>query len=104
MTPPAAPPLDPPLIVCPPSAPPPAAPPTFWVWSQQVPAWFWLLITFLTVSSCAGTAALYILLKEQRARRRGERLPGTETRSALAELERRVGGGTDMVSRALGRM
>ena len=102
--PPALPPVDPPLIVCPPSAPPPAAPPDFSVWAAHIPGWFWFLFVFMLFFSCAGMFLSYQVLKELRAQRRGQRLPGTETGHVLAELERRVGIGSDVIGRALGRV
>ena len=84
-------------------APPPAAPPGFSVWAAQIPGWFWLLFVFMLLFSCAGAFAMYQIWKELRQARLGQRLPGSETGQALAELERRVGSGGDMMSRAMGR-
>ena len=75
-------------IVCPPSAPPPTSPPDFSTWSAAVPAWFWMLLAMLTLLSVVGTTALvYLALREYRRGGQSSRLPGSETRAALAELE-----------------
>ena len=101
--PPEPPPAYPPLIVCPPMAPPPSSPPGFSVWAGQIPAWFWFVFVFMLLFSCAGAFAMYQIWKELRAQRLGQRLPGSETGQALAELERRVGLGGDMMGRAMRR-
>ena len=102
-SPPESPPAYPPLIICPPMAPPPSAPPGFSVWASQIPGWFWFMFVFMILFSCAGAWALYMVYKELRAQRLGQRLPGSETGQALADLERRVGLGGDVISRAMRR-
>jgi len=84
-------------------APPPSAPPGFSVWASQIPGWFWFLIVFMLLFSCAGAFAMYQIWKELRAARLGQRLPGSDTGLALAELERRVGMGGDVMSRTMRR-
>lgn len=89
LSPPATPPW-PPLIICPPAAPPPLPPPAFSVWSQQVPAWFWLMFVFTFLVACGGAVAIGYVLRELRRTRKGERLPGAETAKSLAVLEARM--------------
>ena len=107
-TPPSLPPMEPPhppLIICPPAAPPPMAPPGFHVWAAQIPSWFWMMFVFMFLIACLGVVAIGYILRELRRQRRGFRLPSSDTGLALAELERRVGLGTDMAGRAgRGRM
>ena len=61
------------------------------------------MFVFMILFSCAGAWALYMVYKELRAQRLGQRLPGSETGQALADLERRVGLGGDVLSRAMRR-
>ena len=89
LQPPATPPW-PPLIICPPAAPPPLPPPEFSVWSQQVPAWFWLMFVFTFLIACGGAVAIGYVLRELRRTRKGERLPGAETAKSLEALEARM--------------
>jgi hypothetical protein len=55
----------------------------------------------MLVFSFAGVLSTYRVWKELRARRLGRRLPGSETGQVLAELERRVGLGGDVLGRAM---
>jgi len=83
---PSLPPLE--AISCPPSAPPPAPPPDFSVWSQSVPLWFWaafLLITLFAVCGVAGMGYILYLMRQDRRRGGGLRIPDG-TRAALGTI------------------
>lgn len=82
------------VVICPPSAPPPSPPPDFNSWSQQVPAWFWVMFVCTALFTVVGGISIAYSLRVVHATRRDMVALGSNggrnTADTLSRLETQV--------------